>query len=379
MPDEQNESIEAMKASGAGEDLMFPYLNARLLGRDWDGNMQKLINVLNSDDFPVPQGPKELQASQNLFWLKAGAEREMWPNKQRYKNSDEDLISRLERERTTIGLWGSEQTSPIYHHFVITGQAATYINSKNEALKAAIVQNLASFFWYAKTMGLYEKPHGLIGQRGSGHNFTAHGFPDLHFFMRYFLGGRPLRYKQAGGWKNFLKDSGWVFGSLKGGRTYDLMKLVFDVLVSPGFVFVGVAVPIHFFSDGSHYMEKGTNGNTPELGAYVNWSTPAYLPVNERIRVRQRASKGEYRHVVEQGRVVFEYRGIYTGLEGSSGDPQWRVLSTPASELQTLVVSLHDHTGWQPVVPAVHDPFIPTVPDAQKPPRKKPWWRRIFS
>lgn len=372
-----------------GEDLTFPFLNARLLGKAAPVNFDKLLALLESGEHSVPQGEKELQASQNLFWLKAGAEREMWPEASNYRNTDTQLIARLERERGVIGLWGSEQTSPIYHHFTITGMASTYINSKNERLRALIVDNLASFFWYANAMGLYHRPHGLIGQRGAGHNFTEHGFPDLHFFMRYFLGGRPAQYKSAGGWKNFLKDSGWVFASLKGGRLYDLMKLAFEKVVDPGFKPWGVMIPIHFLDDGSHFMKRGTNGNTPELGAYSR-NGNKYLPDNEKVRVRQRASMGEYHMEVvkateySHGEVIIRYTGIYEDLP-FSGRQTIRILN-PFNLLSERIASMDGITHWKKVVqdePAVHPPFIPTVPDTPspqpKPPRKKPWWRRIFS
>lgn len=368
-----------------GEDLTFPFLNTRLLNRPHTVDINKLIRLLESGDHSVPQGEQELLGSQNLFWLKAGAERELWPGKNQRANTDDQLIMRLERERDVIGLWGSEQTSPIYHHFTITGMASVYINSANQHLKYLIVDNLASFFWYAKEMGLYNSPHGLIGQRGTGHNFTEHGFPDLHFFMRYFLGGRPARYEDAGGWKNFLKDSGWVYASLKRGRLYDLMKLVFERVVDHDFKPWGVMIPIHFLDVGAHFMERGTNGNTPELGAYYNGK---YLPVNEKIRVRQRASRGEYtlstytsltdptwRHL------FVNYSGIYLELP-FSGDQRLSI-PNPHSLVRERVASMSGISEWVRVSPSRVIPNAPvnppaSPPPAQKPHKKKPWWKRIF-
>jgi len=371
-----------------GEDLMFPYLNSWLRGdKNPDVNMNKLLTLLDSGQHTVPQGDKELAGSQNLFLLKAGCERALGGNRaEQPSNTDEQLIARLERERDDIGLWGSEQTSPIYHHFIITGLGTVAITTSNTTLKYLARENLASFFWYVVKMGLGESKHGLVGQRGAGHNFTDSGFPYLHFITSYFLGGRPERHTEMGSWKNWFQDSGWVMASLKGGKLYAFMKEVWELVVDPHFVPWRLRVATHFFRDNvgplGTLMEKGINNNTPDVGGYIRGGK--YLPVNERIRVRQQASKGEYgwsilediELLVPSGvglskpTLLFSYTGIYQNLEGGGN----QVISAPVQgKLQMLTSSLSGVTGWEDVVKVPQDPVAEPTPPGQPYPGTNPF------
>lgn len=348
-----------------GEDILYPYLNNWLTGKG--GTPDGLAAQLDSDDHSVPQGPKDLAGSQNLFWLKAGAER--LAKRAHLKNTDEQLIGRLKRERDVIGAWGSEQFSPIYHPFIITGAATVYVHTQNAELKDLIEENLATFFWGALNMGVGNTNlgRGLIGQRGTGHNFSEHGFPQLSYLIRYFMGGRPDNRETIDGWKPHFQDYGWLVGSLKGGPFYNLVKDIFERIVLPGYKPWGVMVPVHFLKvedvKVGQYMERGANGNTPELGGYVNGT---YLPRNENVRVRQKASHGEYTVVFYSESFSLNYSGIYNDLPGGSENSV--VARTYKYPVRERVLSLYGLTAWKQIYPVVNteptpqQPTTPTVP-----------------
>lgn len=348
---------------GAGEDVMFPYLNARLLSREWSGDKNRLADILNSDEFSVPQGAKELQASQNLFWLKAGAEREFYPGDHKFKNTDKQLLDRMDREKMKIGLWGSEQMSPIYHPFILTGQLAVFQNTSSLALKLAIVENMSSFFWLAREMGFIDGKHGLVGQRGAGHDHARHGHPELHHIV-------SLLYENGSGFQRWMRTSGWVM-ALK--QDSNLLSALREH--APSVSLVKPSISIHFFSDDNgplgHYMEYATNGNTPEVGGFMYPSS--YLPVNVLVRVRQKPSKGSYGHEVKDGKLHFRYTGLYTSLPGSPGNPQVITSRPIVGTLKEKVIGLHSNwTGHVPASPQPQEPSQPTV--TEQPEEKKPSW-----
>ena len=173
---------------GNGEDVLMPWLNSYLISGSRMNASQAEAEV-NKRVHPVPNGPKEMQGSQNLFLLEAGCDAAI--HGKLSPQLEKELIVRLQKERDEVGLWGSECTSPIYHHFTITGWSAIYHNTSNVVLKELIEQNLGSFFWYALKMGLADSKHGLIGMRGTGHDIQSTGYPDLHFVCQYFTKGRP--------------------------------------------------------------------------------------------------------------------------------------------------------------------------------------------
>jgi hypothetical protein len=366
------------------EVITFDYLNNWLLGRELTTDKKdQLLGFLGGLDDSVPLGESQLMGSQNLFWLKAGAERTS-TMKGGPKNTDQQLITRLQRERDEIGLWGSEQTSPIYHRFIITGAAVTAITTNNAQLKLLITNNLASFFKYALYMGLDSSEHGLIGMRGTGNNISQDGYPYLHFFIRYFLHGRPENFKEAQGWKGMIADCGWVMASLKGGVLYNFMKDVFELVVDPAFTPQRLRVRTDFFRLNGKPMgsilEKSGNGNTPEIGAFMQpfeyngkKSKQFYLPINESVRIRQRNTHGEYSWKITNyprtasKTVLFSYDGLYTELPGGGGATQsYGNLVYIDSKIEILTSSLAGVTRWEEYL------IVPSTPPPPPPPTRPP-------
>ena len=365
---------------GNGEDTLMPYLNSWLL-REQNNNLRaKTIHEVEKQLHPVPNGPKEMQGSQNLFLLQAGCE--MAIHGEMTKPRQDELIVRLSRERDELGLWGSECTSPIYHHFTITGLCAIYHNTSNVVLKELIEENLGSFFWYALRMGLGESKHGLIGMRGTGHDFAESGFPDLHFVCQYFISGRPKDYTKLSSWKPHFKDSGWCFAGVAGGRNYELYKKAFEYAVDDNWkpwrlrsklAFIRVdRVPV------GHFYERGINGNTPAMIAYINRH---YLPWNATVRVRQKAdnSTGVLVLQPENNTVYVEYRGIYTSLTGNESAQVQAVGFNLGGKVEILTSDLSGVSGWTQIYPSqsvpVEQPPTSTHIEPPTPPKKrKPWW-----
>lgn len=375
---------------GDGADILAPWLNDWLLRKsDKDNQVGRgaLLIALTNNEHPVPgPGEKELQGSQNLFLLQAACEGAAYGNIP--KHTEDALVARLERERDEIGLWGSECTSPIYHHFIISGLLGIAITTSNPHLKQLCEENLGSFFWYALKMGLASSPHGLIGMRGTGHDFAKTGFPDLHFVCQYFTSGRPKHHDGLSSWKKFLSDSGWAASGLPGGRCYELYKKVFEYAVDDGWkpwrlrsklTFLRTGISDHY----GHYYEKGINGNTGTLIAYVSYqSSPGvYLPVNSSVRIRQRHDNAAVQMVTEREPAMsfrdvssLNYSGLYTSLADS---PSRQFAIVEHLRLVKLESSLDGVTGWvditppKPEVPATPAPPVAVEP---RPKRKRKWW-----
>lgn len=371
---------------GNGQDVLMPYLNSWLKRNSKNNYRLEAEQAVRQGKHPVPSGDKELQVSQNLFLLEAGAKGVL-----NYSMSDaleHQLITRLKRERDEIGLWGSECTSPIYHHFIITGLSAIYHNTINGELKDLIEQNLGSFFWYAIRMGLADSKHGLIGMRGTGHDFATSGFPALHFVCQYFTSGRPTNYKQLSGWKDWLNDTGWAVAGLPGGRNYDLYKKAFEYAVDDDWTPWKLRSKLTFIRVDhgrvGHFYEKGINNNTPAMIAYV---TQHYLPWNSAVRVRQRADNSTGTLVLqpEAGLAYIEYRGIYTSLTGNDGvqvqaipfNIAYSGIGLHALKTEVLTSDLSGVSGWTQIYPSKSVPEdtpapIPTPP--REPKKRKRWW-----
>lgn len=373
---------------GNGQDVLMPWLNDWLLKREGSVSDTLAGSEVRKNQHPVPApGDNELQASQNLFLLQAGCDGAL---NGRVAN-EREIVDRLKRERDVIGLWGSECTSPIYHHFIITGLSAIYHNTSNSELKDLIEHNLGSFFWYAIRMGLDESPHGLVGMRGTGHDFAKSGFPDLHFVCQYHTSGRPKDYKSLTSWKKFLTDSGWAFSGVAGGRNYELCKKVYEYATSNSYMPWRLRSKLTILKiDGqsgpeASFYEKGINGNTPALMAYVS-EPNTYLPVNAHIRVRQKHDNASCHYTILDSnypggsRVVdIMYNGIYSSGEvvvSSVGEQSASFLVPLSCKLLMLTSSLDEVTGW---VEVSFDPATPTMPSTPpappaKPKKKHPWW-----
>ena len=371
---------------GNGQDVLMPYLNSWFKKDPKNPYREEADRAIAAGKHPVPQGSNELQASQNLFLLEAGARGVA--TGEIGAPLEQQLISRLKRERDEIGLWGSECTSPIYHHFIITGLSAIYHSTGNQELKALIEQNLGSFFWYALKMGLAHSKHGLIGMRGTGHDFATSGFPQLHFVCQYFTSGRPKNYGTMSGWKDWLKDTGWVMAGLPGGRSYDLYKKVFEYAVDDDWKPWRLRSKLTFIEVDSfaagHFYEKGINGNTPALIAYV-FPSPyrmqgGYLPLNSAVRVRQKHDNSTGGYEVKDESVYFTYDGIYTSLTNGLGETQARAYcSAYMSVVDVLTSDLSGVSGWARIHPSASVPVDAPPPTVDPPvtrPRKKktPWW-----
>ena len=373
---------------GNGEDTLMPYLNTWLLGGNTNHLRARAIQEVEKQLHPVPNGPKEMQGSQNLFLLQAGSEMALHGDMTAPRIHE--LIVRLQRERDELGLWGSECTSPIYHHFTITGWSAIYHDTNNVELKELIEQNLGSFFWYALRMGLGESKHGLIGMRGTGHDFAESGFPDLHFVCQYFISGRPKDFTKLSSWKPMFKDSGWCFSGVAGGRNYDLYKKAFEYAVDDTWKPWKLRSKLTFIrvdkKPVGHFYEKGINGNTPAMIAYIN---KHYLPWNATVRVRQRADNSTgllvLRH--ETGLGYVEYSGIYTSLAGNSGaqvqaipfNIAYRSIGVHLLKVEILTSDLSGVSGWTQIYPSqsvpVEQPPASTHIEPPTPPKKrKRWW-----
>lgn len=371
------------------ETVLMPWLNNWLLKKEQPIGAVK--TEVAKRLHPVPSGPKEMAGSQNLFLLELGCDAAL--NGLLSSSVEQELIARLERERDTVGLWGSECTSPIYHHFTITGLSAIYHNTNNEHLKDLIEQNLGSFFWYALRMGLDKSKHGLIGMRGTGFDFASSGFPDLHFVCQYFTSGRPKNYTELSSWKPMFKDSGWAFSSVAGGRNYELYKKAFEYAVDNSWKPWRLRSKLTFVRvdgvDAGHFYERGINGNTPAIIAYVNksnmYSYAGYLPTNLDIRVRQKQDNSIGGYEIKDTTVVFTYSGVYTSLtNGGGGDTQTLVhYGYKITKVEVLTSSLDGVTGWVQVYPSASvpsdSPQIPLPaeqPNNANPPQKKrkPWW-----
>jgi len=364
-----------------------PWLNGWLLGRGSNGSAQVAAEVAKRTH-PVPSGPKEMSGSQNLFLLEAGCDAAL--NGHLSGQLENELITRLQRERDELGLWGSECTSPIYHHFIITGLSAIYHNTNNPVLKDMIEQNLGSFFWYALQMGLADSKHGLIGMRGTGHDIQSTGYPDLHFVCQYFTKGRPKDFTSLTSWKPMLKNSGWAYSGVAGGLSYDLYKNAFELAVDGGWTPWRLRSKLTFIKvDGDaagHFYERGINGNTPSLIAYVFPSNHGmgggYLPLNSTIRVRQKPDNATGGYEIKGKSVYFTYDGIYTSLTNGLGQKQARVsYSQYMSVVEILTSDLSGVTGWVQVFPPEVSASVPVEPDPPVDPpitrprkKKYPWW-----
>lgn len=380
---------KGLRSMGDGADILAPWLNDWLLGKNDKNNRidrGQILVALTNNEHPVPEpGETELQKSQNLFLLQAACQGAAYGDIPSYV--EEALVARLERERDEIGLWGSECTSPIYHHFIVSGLLGIAITTKHPKLKQLCEENLGSFFWYALKMGLASSRHGLIGMRGTGHDFSETGFPDLHFVCQYFTSGRPKNHIRLSGWKDWLSNSGWVASGLPGGRCYDLYKKVFEYAVDDSWKPWRLRSKLTFLRTGvlghyGHYYERGINGNTGSLMAYVKYqSSPGrYLPVNSSVRIRQRHDNAMVELVIDDvpvdfvsGRATLTYTGLYSDLAG--GPPkQFAILEY--LRLVKLESSLDGVAGWVDITPL--PPAQPPVPDptpAPKPAkRKRKWW-----
>ena len=382
---------------GNGQDVLMPWLNEWLLRRDKPQDRANALIEVNKRMHPVPSGDKEMQVSQNLFLLEAGCDAALDGNLS--PQLEGDLIVRLTRERDELGLWGSECTSPIYHHFIITGLSAIYHNTNNATLKDLIEQNLGSFFWYAIRMGLDKSKHGLIGMRGTGHDFATSGFPALHFVCQYFTSGRPKNYETLGGWKDWLKDTGWVVAGLPGGRSYDLYKKVFEYAVDDNREPWKLRSRLTFLRVNGmpmgHFYQNGINGNTPCLIAYAG-KAPAnmsilskygYLPRNSNVRMRQNHDNSSCQLSVfvdpiytSLTNVALTYSGAYNGLTGANQDPiGWALASSQIEHVYALTSDLSGVNGWDQIYPSKSIP-LPTEPvnnpnPVTRPRKKKsPWW-----
>lgn len=376
---------------GNGEDVLMPWLNEWLLKRDTTTNRARVIMEVEKQTHPVPSGPKEMQGSQNLFILQSGCE--MALHGDLTPSRIQEHIVRLQRERDELGLWGSECTSPIYHHFTITGWSAIYHNTNNQELKSLIEENLGSFFWYALRMGLGESKHGLIGMRGTGHDFAESGFPDLHFVCQYFTSGRPKDYTKLSSWKPMLKDSGWCFSGVAGGRNYELYKKAFEYAVDDTWKPWKLRSKLTFIrvdhQPVGHFYEKGINGNTPTMIAHVSGR---YLPWNATVRVRQKADNSSGTLVLEPniGLGFVEYRGIYTSLTGNNGakvqHSSFQItdngFGVPINRrVEILTSDLSGVSGWVQIYPSQSIPENPTIPQTPESPnipntprKRKRWW-----
>lgn len=373
---------------GNGEDTLMPWLNEWTLKRNILSGRERVIQEVEKQLHPVPNGPKEMQGSQNLFLLEKGCGAAL--NGKLDPGTEHELVVRLQRERDELGLWGSECTSPIYHHFTITGLCAIYHNTSNVVLKELIEENLGSFFWYALRMGLGESKHGLIGMRGTGHDFAESGFPDLHFVCQYFTSGRPKDYTKLSSWKPMFKDSGWCFAGVAGGRNYELYKKAFEYAVDDNWKPWRLRSKLTLIrvdrKPVGHFYNKGINGNTPAMIAYVSGR---YLPVNATIRVRQKADNSSGGLLIDSvsgvGSVM--YNGIYTSLTGGGGGPQYARFQivdnswgTPIkSRVEILTSDLSGVSGWTQIYPSqsvpVEQPPTSTHIEPPTPPKKrKPWW-----
>lgn len=368
---------------GNGQDVLMPWLNGWLLKEH--GYTDAVSAEVAKRTHPVPSGPKEMSGSQNLFLLELGCDAAL--NGHLSGQLENELIIRLQRERDELGLWGPECTSPIYHHFIITGLSAIYHNTNNPVLKDLIEQNLGSFFWYALQMGLHNSKHGLIGMRGTGHDFAETGFPDLHFVCSYFTSGRPKDYTKLEAWKPMFKDSGWVWAGLPGGRSYELYKKAFEYAVDQDWKPWRLRSKLTFLREGGslvgHFYEKGINGNTPAMIAYAHPSTYAlpggYLPINSAIRVRQKHDNSTGGYLVEGKSIFLTYNGLYTSLAGGTNGNQARTYFNPyLGPVDTLTSSLDGVTGWVQVYPSASvpvEPAPPVDPPITRPRKKKyPWW-----
>lgn len=381
---------------GNGEDTLIPNLNSWLLRRGWVDRNKAIEEVLKRQH-PVPNGPKEMQGSQNLFLLELGCDAAL--NGALKPSLERELITRLERERDELGLWGSECTSPIYHHFTITGLSAIYSNTTNEHLRSLIVENLGSFFWYALRMGLAESKHGLIGMRGTGHDFAESGFPDLHFVCQYHTSGRPKDYTRLSSWKPMLKDSGWAFSGVAGGRNYELYKAAFELAVDNAWTPWRLRSKLTFVRidgiDAGHFYERGINGNTPACIGFARRpiGSFAYLPKNLSIRVRQKKDDSIGGLSFSDGPFMkLTYDGIYSSLHGGSGEQQSIALSLIRKanvngdpiRVEIMEIGLNGVVDWHQIYPIVNSQnhTIPPSPEptnnqnAPKPPKpRKPWWK----
>lgn len=382
---------------GNGEDTLMPYLNTWLLGGNINPLRARAIQEVEKQLHPVPNGPKEMQGSQNLFLLQAGSEMALHGDMTAPRIHE--LIVRLQRERDELGLWGSECTSPIYHHFTITGWSGIYHNTNNAELKELIEQNLGSFFWYALRMGLADSKHGLIGMRGTGHDFAESGFPDLHFVCQYFTSGRPKDYTKLESWKSYFKDSGWVMAGLPGGRSYDLYKKVFEYAVDDNWkpwklrsklTLVRATYKGSQKSPAVHFYERGINGNTPCLIGYAAPSSSdnrgGYLPSNCSVRIRQQQDNSSATMKIENDRVVVEYSGIYETLHGAPNNQslKWGPLTfsylNSNIKLEKMTSDLSGVSGWVEIFPSQSVPVgqPPTSthidPPITPPKKRKKWW-----
>lgn len=363
------------------EDVLFPYLNQWLIsGRKDVGLQQRIVTMRDSGENPVPDGLGNPGGSQNWYVLQAGSNAVIRGVSQGGSATAEELnlIARLEAERDSIGLWGTEFLSLIYARFIITGWAAVYLNTNNQKLKDLIVHNLASYFWWAKEFGLQRSVHGMIGQRSTGHDFATNGLPELHFIMRYFLEGRPDGYKKQLPWKKYFVDEGWLVASLKGGKMYELMKDVFHEVVDPEFKPIYGRVKVTMIKSNkkkanTHFMDKGVHSSTPPMMAYMGGQHNQYLPVNSAVRWRNNdPCKVEWS--MGGGMVYITYYGAYEHLDGGSDNHfTWSV----EGDEQIRIITMLGDSGWKPLksfsesVPI--DPYVP-VPSAP-PKKKRPWWK----
>lgn len=373
---------------GNGTDFLSPWLSDWLLRIPNEKNQinrVKILSEVGEQAHPVPRGEKEMQVSQNLFLLQAGCEMalhgEMTPNRQA------ELVTRLKRERDELGLWGSECTSPIYHHFIITGLSAIHATTNNQELKDLIEENLGSFFWYALRMGLSDSKHGLIGMRGTGHDISESGFPHLHFICQYFTKGRPTNYKSLSGWKDWFDKSGWVMAGLPGGRSYELYKKAFEYAVDDGWKPWRLRSRLTFIKVNNtplgHIYSKGINGNTPALIAFMRKlrgidPPDRYLPRNSSVRIRQKHDNSEGSFNVGIGSISMFYGGVYNSLTGADSSPLVHSgLNSMYDTVSILTSDLSGVSGWTQIYPSrsvpVDPPPTPTPPRENKK-KKKRWW-----
>lgn len=369
-----------------GETLMQPFLNETVLGgKSAPYDMGALNALLAGDQHNVPVAGNELPGSQNLWKLKAACRMRIAAlNGQSLPSLESEVIARLKRERDIIGLWGSEGTSPIYHLFMLVGDLVMWMNARSQELKDLIVEATASFMFYARKMGLEQHAHGLVGQRGAGLDHSE-GYPYLHFLLQYGLRGLPADYKSISGWKRHLLESGLVKSAIESPLAKRYWEQVFRVMQQPGFTPWRLrALTSILYTPTQHIasvVEKGINGNTPLLAAYIR-PVGTYLPINYKEHIRQRAD-----HAVcvftpnEAARTItFRYEGLYADIDKEGMPYQEVVIEVPSMEDVLVFESSLDGVRERKLVEsAAPEPPVPPTPQPPKPvkPSKPTWIERM--
>lgn len=221
------------------------------------------------------------------------------------------VINRLESERDFIGTWGSEQHSPIYWNFHVTGRLSILRNLPNtiqgNICHTLIVEQLQDFFRYCQEA---MSPNGdeilWCGMRGTG-MYTFSSYELYWLYCTYILGQTKPKRKY---WKQKPDDYAWLTAQYTG---YALAQC------KPRNDVMGIRSPTHFMEFGPKnklvYTEDDQHSSTVFRGAggILNGKRVA-APYNYAVHNRG-AGAGSFMVVnYNQPMLTVRYEGPYNKL-----------------------------------------------------------------